>query len=61
MSLAEFCEAYKLTDDVQRKLKENGYSGTHIFQYTEWKELKDAGLKAGEITQMKHTLFSWSL
>ena len=60
MSLAEFCEAYKLTDGIQKKLEENGYSGSHTFQYAEWQELKDAGLKAGEIAQMKHALFSWS-
>ena len=31
MFLAEFCKAYKLTDGIQKKLKDNGYSGSHTF------------------------------
>lgn len=61
MSLAEFCLAHRLTDGVRNKLDENGYSGSHTFQYAQWEELKEAGLKAGEIAQLKHAIVTWSI
>jgi hypothetical protein len=62
LSLSDFCKIYRLTDGVQNKLDETGYSGSHTFQYAEWKDLKsDAGLKAGEIAQLKHAIFMWSI
>ena len=61
LSLDDFCKTYRLTDSVQKKLDENGYCGSHTFQYAEWKDLKsDAGLKAGEIAQLKHAITTWS-
>ena len=61
LSLENFCKIYCLTDGVQNKLDENGYSGSHTFQYVEWKDLKsNAGLKAGEIAQLKHAISMWS-
>jgi hypothetical protein len=62
LSLDDFCKTYLLTDGVRTKLDENGYSGSHTFQYAEWKDLKsDAGLKAGEIAQLKHAISIWSI
>ena len=61
MLLAEFCVAHRLTDGVRNKLDENGYSGSHTFQYAQWEELKEAGLKAGEIAQLKHAIVTWSI
>lgn len=61
MPLAEFFLAHHLTDGVQKKLDENGYSGSHTFQYAQWEELREAGLKAGEITQLKHAIVMWSI
>jgi hypothetical protein len=62
LSLDNFCKIYHLTDGVQTKLDDNGYSGSHTFQYAEWKDLKsDAGLKAGEIAQLKHAISIWSI
>ena len=62
LSLDDFCKAYLLTDGVRTKLDENRYSGLHSFQYAEWKDLKsDAGLRAGEIAQLKHTISTWSI
>lgn len=60
LSLLEFCLAHRLTDGVRNKLEENGYSGSHTFQYAQWEELKEAGLKAGEIAQLKHAILTWS-
>lgn len=56
MTLEDFCTAYKLTESVRIKLDENGYAGSHTFRYAEWKDLKEAGLKAGEVAQMKHAV-----
>ena len=61
MSLADFCVAHRLTDGVRNKLDENGYSGSHTFQYAQWEELKEAGMKAGEIAQLKHAIVTWSI
>jgi hypothetical protein len=62
LSLDDFCKTYLLTDGVRTKLDENGYSGSHTFQYAEWKDLKsDTGLKAGEIAQLKHAISIWSI
>ena len=62
LSLDDFCKTYLLTDGVRTKLDENGYSGSHTFQYAEWKDLKsDAGLRAGEIAQLKHAISTWSI
>jgi len=62
LSLDDFCKTYLLTDGVRTKLDDNGYSGSHTFQYAEWKDLKsDAGLKAGEIAQLKHAISIWSI
>jgi hypothetical protein len=62
LSLDDFCKTYLLTDGVRIKLYNNGYSGSHTFQYAEWKDLKlDAGLKAGEIAQLKHAISLWSI
>lgn len=60
MTLEDFCTAYKLTESVRIKLDENGYAGSHTFRYAEWKDLKEAGLKAGEIAQMKHAVELWT-
>jgi hypothetical protein len=60
MTLENFCTAYKLTESVRVKLDENGYAGSHTFRYGEWKDLKEAGFKAGEIAQMKHAIELWT-
>ena len=61
LSLDDFCKTYHLTDSVRKKLDENGYCRSHTFQYAEWKDLKsDAGLKVGEIAQLKHAITMWS-
>ena len=58
--LSEFCLTHYLTDSVHNKLEENGYSGSHTFQYAQWEELREAGLKVGEIVQLKHAIMMWS-
>ena len=53
LSLTEFCALYDLTENVRTRLDENGYNGSHTSRFAELQDLKDAGLKAGEIAQMK--------
>lgn len=57
--LEEFCRMYHLNDGVQNKFDEDGYSGTNTFPSTEWKGLREAGLKVGKITQLKHAISAW--
>jgi len=61
LSLEDFCRTYRLTEGVHTKLDNDGYSGSHTFEYATWKDLIDAGMKTGEIAQMKHALLNWSV
>jgi hypothetical protein len=60
LSLADFCLQYGLTNGISQKLDENGYAGSHTFEYASWDEMRDAGLKSGEIAQLKHAIAKWS-
>jgi hypothetical protein len=60
LSLADFCSKYGLTNGISQKLNENGYAGSHTFEYASWDEMRDAGLKSGEIAQLKHAISKWS-
>lgn len=60
LTLADFCSKYRLTDGISQKLNENGYAGSHTFEYASWDEMRDAGLKSGEIAQLKHAITKWS-
>ena len=61
MSLAEFCLAHCFMEGVHNKLEENGYSGSHTFQYAQWEGLQEAGLTAGKVAQLKHAIMMWSI
>lgn len=61
LPLEEFCRMYHLNDGVQNKFDVDGYSGTHTFPSTEWKDFREAGLEAGEITQLKHAILHGQL
>ena len=61
MTVADFCVVHCLMEGVHSKLEENGYSASHTFRYAQWEELQEAGLKAGEIAQLKHAMAMWSL
>jgi len=61
MTLTNFCVAHRWMEGVCSKLEENGYSGSHTFQYAQWDKLQEAGLKVGEILQLKHAIATWSL
>jgi hypothetical protein len=60
LSLADFCSKYGLTNGISQKLDENGYAGSHTFEYASWDEMRDVGLKSGEIAQLKHAIMKWS-
>jgi hypothetical protein len=61
MTLPEFCTLYKITDAVQKKLVEEGYTDSHLMQYVSVAELKEAGLKNGEIASLKYAVARWSV
>ena len=60
MTLREFCTKYALTDGVIKKLEENGYAGSHTFEYASWDEMREAGLKSSEIAQLRYAIMKWS-
>jgi hypothetical protein len=61
MTLPEFCTLYKITNAVQKKLVEEGYTDSHLMQYVSVAELKEAGLKNGEIASLKYAVARWSV
>jgi hypothetical protein len=41
LSLADFCSRYSLTASISQNLDENGYAGSHTFEYASWNEIRD--------------------
>ncbi|KAG1852248.1 hypothetical protein DFJ58DRAFT_791257 [Suillus subalutaceus] len=61
MSLADFCIAFELSQDILTKLADNGYTGMRTIRYIIVSELKEMGFKNGEITAMKDAVARWAM
>ena len=59
--LAAFCSQYNIADAVQKKLADEGYTDAHLLQYVSIAELKEAGLRNGEIASLKYAVAKWSV
>ena len=59
--LAAFCSQYNITDTVQKKLADEGYTDSHLLQYVSVSELKEVGFKNGEIASLKYAVAKWSV
>lgn len=61
MPLKEFCSLYKIAETVRQKLDNEGYTDAHLMQYVSVAELKEAGLKNGEVASLKYAVARWSV
>ena len=61
MLLATFCFEYNITEVVQKKLDDEGYTDAHLLQYVSVAELKEASFKNGEIASLKYAVSKWSV
>lgn len=61
LSLQEFCQQYDVSDAVQTKLIDEGYTRSRVLQYVAIADLKEVGLKLGEIASLKDAVARWSV
>jgi len=61
MTLQDFCTQYDITDNVCKKLFDEGYTNSRVFQYVAVEELKEVGFKNGEIASLKDAVARWSV
>jgi hypothetical protein len=53
MSLTVFCVKYNITEVVQTKLDDEGYTDVHFLQYVSITELKEASFKNREFASLR--------
>ena len=59
-NLPTFCEIYNISLEILERLQENRITGSHAFGHLTADDLKDMGLKLGEIIDLKHAVKEWS-
>lgn len=60
IDMAMFCAIYCIPDDIHQRLHENKITGTHAFSQITVTDLKDMGLKLGEIINLKQVVKDWA-
>jgi len=60
IDMATFCAIYCIPDDIHQRLRENKITGTHAFSQITVTDLKDMGLKLGEIIDLKQAVKDWA-
>jgi hypothetical protein len=60
LSLDGFCALYNLSDGIQTRLHENGYTSAETLTFIVVPELQEMGFKFGEIAAMKAAMKHWS-
>jgi len=60
IDIATFCAIYCIPDDIHQCLRENKITGTHAFSQIAVTDLKDMGLKLGEIIDLKQAIKEWA-
>jgi hypothetical protein len=58
--VTEFCQEYDLTENLQKKLSDNGYTKARMFRFIRISELKDMSFLNGEIAALKDAVEQWS-
>lgn len=60
LTIEEFCAIYSLSNEILSRLRENGYSGSHVIQHIEIGELRSMQFKPGEIAELKEAVRVWA-
>ncbi|KAI6145574.1 armadillo-type protein [Pisolithus tinctorius] len=59
LSLFEFCAKYELSDELQIKLRLNGFISSHTLRFTSLEDVNAIGLLRGEIAQLRDAISRW--
>lgn len=59
MSLADFCVAFDVSDALQAKLSNNGFTSSHSLRFASLDDLKAIGILCGELAQLKDAVCRW--
>lgn len=59
LSLSEFCAMYELSDELQTKLRSNGFISSHTLRFTSLEDVNAIGLLRGEIAQLRDAISRW--
>lgn len=59
MSLVEFCVAFDVSDTLQTKLSNNGFTSSHSLRFASLDDLKTIGILCGELAQLKDAVCRW--
>ena len=59
LSLDDFSASYDISQDLQRKLVENGYTASHSLRFATIQDLEVIGVLRGEIAQLKDAVSRW--
>ena len=58
--VTEFCQQYDLTENLQKKLSDNGYTKARMFHFIWISELKGMSFLNGKIVALKDAVKQWS-
>ncbi|KIK39958.1 hypothetical protein CY34DRAFT_88258, partial [Suillus luteus UH-Slu-Lm8-n1] len=59
MNLMDFCSAYELSQILQSKLSDHGFTSSHSLRYVTIDDLQKAGLLCGELAELKDAVARW--
>ena len=60
MPIAEFCDAFGLTDSIKDKLDKNKYSFARVLRFVTIQDLKEMSFQNGEIALLRDAVDRWS-
>ncbi|KAG0708419.1 hypothetical protein DFH29DRAFT_479955 [Suillus ampliporus] len=59
MNLTDFCSAYELSQILQSKLSDHGFTSSHSLRYVTVDDLQKVGLLCGELAELKDAVARW--
>ncbi|KAG6847329.1 hypothetical protein H0H93_008788, partial [Arthromyces matolae] len=60
LDMTQFCQAYRLSDQILKKFQDHAYTGTHAFRYIEMSDLNAMGFLPGEIVDLREAVAEWA-
>jgi hypothetical protein len=60
LSIDDFCRVYNLSNDILRRLKDNGYQRAKTFKHILLAELHEMGFKHSEIALLQDAVEEWA-
>lgn len=60
LNVEQFCTLYELSDDILKRLKDNGYQKTKTFKHITIVQLQEMSFKHGEIASLQDAVDEWA-